>query len=677
MVNATRKKSLLSLGSEEVNSHIPFKLILENIADGVTVQDKNGNILYANEAAAKASGFDSLDEFLSMPAFKIVELFELVDENNNPFLFKHLPGRRIFVGKRKPEAVIGFRNKKKGVQKWSLVKARPIKKNGEILYAINIFHDISDRVEVYRRLRIREAQQKVTSRVSQKALKTTSLDELFSYTVNIVSKTLGLPFVMILRLDADTNQFHVISGVGWKKGTVGKVCVPADSRTQAGYTLTADKPIVVENLKQEKRFKGHQLLHDHKIVSGITTLIKANDHNFGILSAHSRDEKVFSTDDIAFFQSIASILSNKVKNMHMEHELKRSEERFRSLVELAPDAIYSLSKEGFFTELNPAFKRITGWSFQKWIGRSFRDIVHKNDLEKAEEEFRKGLMGHTSSPYELRIKTKSGNYIVCEFRSKPRIKDGEVIGKLGIFRDVTTRKQEERERDYMLGIASHELKTPLATIKAFSQILKKRLVNNDQDTQYIQYVDRIDQHTDKLTKLIGDMLDLTRIRAGRVELKDDIFAFDEMISEILSDMQETVTSHTIELQGKTGTYIQADKERISRVILNVLSNAIKYSPRADKVIVSLKASRSSITVQVKDFGIGIPDETRDSVFEPFTHIVSNTRGKIPSVGLGLYISSQLVKLQGGRIWFESMVGKGTTFYVQLPINPKRILKNKT
>lgn len=356
----------------------------------------------------------------------------------------------------------------------------------------------------------------------------------------------------------------------------------------------------------------------------------------------------------------------KLKNTAKD-TLQTSEDRFQSLFELAPDAIYTLSNKGIFTDLNPAFEEITGFSSQFWIGKSYKDLIYKEDLKIAKKVLTKQTGNESFSPHEFRILTKSGQVILCEFRSKTRQKDGKNAGMLGIFRDVTQRKQEERERDYMLGIASHELKTPLATIKAFSQILKKRLEKENGKKEHIRYIDRIDQHVNRLTKLIGDMLDVNRIRAGKIELKEDIFDFDELVEDVVLDLQTLVESHIITVKGKTNTYIQADKDRISRVLLNLLSNAVKYSPKADSVILKLSSTKKEVHVQIIDFGIGIPDNMKHRVFEPFTHITSKTRGSIPSVGLGLYISLQLVKSHGGSLWFDTEVGKGSTFHVTLPI----------
>lgn len=349
-----------------------------------------------------------------------------------------------------------------------------------------------------------------------------------------------------------------------------------------------------------------------------------------------------------------------------QQELAKSEERYRTIVELAPDVIYSIDTKGRFKELNSAFEKVTGWKREDWIGTPAVKLVHPDDRNLAKEKINDGTQGVESEPYELRLSTASGKYIFAEFRSKPQIINGKISGKFGVFRDITERKHEERQRSYMLGIASHEFKTPLASIKIFTQILQKQLKDAGNEKN-LHYLAKIDQQINKLTKMVSDLLDIERIKAGRLEVLSEIFDFDEMVKDTISDLQPAFGTHTITLQGKTDRYIMGDKGRISRVLINLLSNAVKYSPGKNKVIVSVSSNLKTVTVGVQDFGIGIPPEEKDKIFEPFSRKTSTDNKKIPTTGLGLYISAELVRVHGGKIWAESTQSKGSTFYITLPI----------
>lgn len=223
----------------------------------------------------------------------------------------------------------------------------------------------------------------------------------------------------------------------------------------------------------------------------------------------------------------------------------------------------------------------------------------------------------------------------------------------------------------MLGIASHEFKTPLASIKIFTQILQKQL-RHTRSKQYLLYLAKIDHQINKLTKMVSDLLDIERIKAGRLEVLREIFEFDEMVKETIEELQPAFGTHKIVLQGKANRYIMGDKGRISRVLINLISNAVKYSPGKNRVIISVSSTSRSVTVGVQDFGIGIPPEQKDKIFEPFSKASSSDNKKIPTTGLGLYISSELVKVHGGKIWVESTQSKGSTFYITLPLKSSAI-----
>lgn len=370
---------------------------------------------------------------------------------------------------------------------------------------------------------------------------------------------------------------------------------------------------------------------------------------------------------MAVFRDVTKEYVTELRRKIAEEELQRSNERFRTLFELAPDVIYSVDDDGNFAELNEAFEKVTGFRRVEWIGKNYRDLTHPDDLALAKKKFKEGIGGRVSKPYVLRIRTSTGRYIFAEFISKPRKLGGKIEGKLGIFRDITERKHEELQRNYMLGIASHELRTPLASIKVFNQILERKFITQKQK-EYLPYIKKIDGQIGKLTKLISDLLDIERIRAGRLEVISEIFDFDALVYEVVEELQPNY-SHKLIVKGKAGKYMQGDRGRIGRVITNLITNAVKYSPGKKKVIISLNSSAKSINISIKDFGIGIPKENIDKIFEPFYHSNSEDKKKIPSVGLGLYISSELANVHKGKIWVESEVGKGSTFFLTLPIKP--------
>lgn len=237
-------------------------------------------------------------------------------------------------------------------------------------------------------------------------------------------------------------------------------------------------------------------------------------------------------------------------------------------------------------------------------------------------------------------------------------------------RELTERKKLERQKDEFIGVASHELKTPVTSIKSFAQILqykfKKKGFHNESEL-----LGKLDAQIDKLTALIGDLLDVTKIEAGQLLFNNDTFAFDELIAEIVEEMQRTTERHTIRIKGKIGKTITSDRERIGQVLINLISNAIKYSPYAKEIIVSSSVVNDAIQVCVQDFGVGISEDKQEKVFDRFFRVSGPDKETYPGLGLGLFISNEIVKRLDGKIWVKSIEGKGSTFCFSLPIRKKR------
>lgn len=233
--------------------------------------------------------------------------------------------------------------------------------------------------------------------------------------------------------------------------------------------------------------------------------------------------------------------------------------------------------------------------------------------------------------------------------------------------DVTERKASDQQRNDFIGIVSHELKTPVTSLKAFGQFLQMKL-DEAGDAVAVTMLQKMDAQINKLTLLINDLLDATRIEGGKLKFNESRFSFRQMVDEVVEEVQRTSTKHQIVKEHVDDVTVFGDKERLGQVLTNLLTNAIKYSPDSQEVLVRTKADATSVTCSVKDFGIGIPPEKLAHVFERFFRVTNDNQNMFPGIGLGLYISSQIIKRQNGNIWVESEYGKGSTFSFSLPIS---------
>lgn len=238
------------------------------------------------------------------------------------------------------------------------------------------------------------------------------------------------------------------------------------------------------------------------------------------------------------------------------------------------------------------------------------------------------------------------------------------------FEDITDRKKLEKQKDDFIGIVSHELKTPLTSIKLFSQILEKHLEEN-KDRRGSFLLSKMTEQIEKLTQLMASFVNVYKIQTGKLALNKKNFEIDKLISSVVSDFQYTTQSHTIEHDGQSKVTVFADKERIEQVLVNLISNAIKYSPTASKVIVTSSKNDKQIIISVQDFGLGIPKEEQGKIFDRFFRIKAKEGSRPSGLGLGLYISSEIITQHKGKIWVESNEGKGSTFRFSLPIKQKK------
>ncbi|MEO8567485.1 MAG: PAS domain-containing sensor histidine kinase [Ginsengibacter sp.] len=225
-----------------------------------------------------------------------------------------------------------------------------------------------------------------------------------------------------------------------------------------------------------------------------------------------------------------------------------------------------------------------------------------------------------------------------------------------------------RQKDDFISMASHELKTPVTSIKAFAQLLEHDFAKLG-NAEAAKMLSRMNIQIVKLTSLIGDLLDVTRMEGGKLQYHLAYFDFNEMIRDVVREVQLTTKIHTIKINLIKVPSIYGDKDRIGQVLTNLLSNAIKYSPQARFIDVSSKKDKEFVSVLVKDYGIGIRKEKQGKIFERFFRVNGIMEDTYPGLGLGLYISSEIIKRHNGTISINSIKGRGATFSFKLPLNP--------
>jgi two-component system, OmpR family, phosphate regulon sensor histidine kinase PhoR len=236
--------------------------------------------------------------------------------------------------------------------------------------------------------------------------------------------------------------------------------------------------------------------------------------------------------------------------------------------------------------------------------------------------------------------------------------------------DITQKKLFDKHKDDFIGIATHELKTPLTSIKSFVQILQRHHIKTS-DERSVFLLDKVSKQIDNMESMMKSFLNVYRVQTGKLELRCENFSLEVLLNDIIETLQYSTDSHKIKRVGKLPGQVFADKDRIGQVVINLITNAIKYSPNGNEIIISVKKTSKEVTISVQDFGMGIPKEQQGRVFDRFFRSKGKKEKKIEGLGLGLYIAHEIVKEHKGKMWVDSTVDKGSTFHFTLPLNKKK------
>jgi len=343
-------------------------------------------------------------------------------------------------------------------------------------------------------------------------------------------------------------------------------------------------------------------------------------------------------------------------------KLEQSEERFRFMLNAIPQQVWTATPDGRLNYVNEVVTEDFGENGDSIVGQGWENFIHPDDVAATMSAWQRSLSSGQEYQVEFRLRMKNGEYIWHLARARAYQQGGKTVSWLGTNTNIGTQKSNEQKKDEFLSIASHELKTPLTSIKAFNQIMQRM----NKAEKLATFLDKSTHHIFRLEKLINDLLDVTRINAGKMVYDIQPFDFREMLLESMESVQLKSEGHEIVLEQADELRFSGDRLRLEQVVNNILSNAVKYSPGATKVLVNATVQGTGVVVSVRDFGIGIAREHIEHLFGRY-YRVDNTAMRFEGLGLGLYISSEIIKRHNGTLWIESTEGEGSTFYFRLPL----------
>lgn len=369
-------------------------------------------------------------------------------------------------------------------------------------------------------------------------------------------------------------------------------------------------------------------------------------------------------------------ISKIARDITLKKEIAVKQGMLAAIVDSSDDAIISKTIDGVITSWNHSATNMFGFSEQEAIGKHISIIIPRERLEEETLIIENIRNGNKVDHFETERIAKDGTKKNISVTVSPiKNNKGIIIGASKTARDITAKIDAERQRelytrglkelnqykDEFMVMASHELKTPVTVILANLQILKLLL---EEDT-HNAFVDKTLKQMLKLSNLIGNLFDVSKIQAGKLVLNMTTFDVDLLMKEVAANLQQTTLNHRILYTGHPGITVSADNHKLEQVVVNLVSNAIKYMTEPGDIFLRMDMSEGNLLFQVSDKGIGIPKKDIENIFQRF-YRVSGSASSFSGSGVGLYISSEIIKAHDGKIWVESEIGKGSTFYFSIP-----------
>jgi PAS domain S-box-containing protein len=368
---------------------------------------------------------------------------------------------------------------------------------------------------------------------------------------------------------------------------------------------------------------------------------------------------------IVFILECALLISLSTALQKAKKVIDKNDARFRALVEKSSEGILTMNVNGKFLYCSPSVQNILGYTDDEFLNLPSWQLLHEDEVLEIKEEFFRFLAHDDKTATFLhRMRHKDGHWIWIESKNTNLLNEVPVNAIITNFSDVTERVLNESMRDDFINVASHELKTPLTSLKAYTQLLQSRFKGSADSTSVV-LLNKTEHQINKVIQMVTNLLDVTTLQQKKLNLDIRQFEFNTMVTEVIDGIQQS-TKHQIHLDLAPETVILGDKDRLAQVITNLITNAVKYSPNADAVNVSTKNDGGVVALYVQDRGIGIADEHLPKVFERY-YRADGAKKTFQGLGLGLFICKQIVEQHEGKIGVMSEEGKGSIFWFSLPI----------
>lgn len=409
--------------------------------------------------------------------------------------------------------------------------------------------------------------------------------------------------------------------------------------------------------------------------------LKVKDKVLGILMLGSFHPVQYAREEIEFITLVANQMGVAVENSILYQNAVMERNTLEAIVKGMGDGVVTIDLEGRITSFNESAERLTCFNKNEVFGKPVQEVfrVESGDapiyLPSYSDFTDKALqLGVEKEGVIYQCSSKHGASLAeCSKKDVSSIhtllvnENKEPAGWVVVFRDITKEKQLAQAKNDFVAMASHDLRTPLTAIKGYAVTLLRHDKRFDDTTQK-EFLKVINSEIDRLSRLLDNLLNLSRLEAGRLEVRKDMVDFYEIARKTVDVFKVSATKHEFAIDIPSDcSHVYADQDRLEQILNNLISNAIKYSPAGGTITINSRINGKEWIASVSDQGTGIPKEQLAFLFERFHRVESKLTRHVSGTGLGLFITRSLVEAHGGQIWVESEIGHGTTFYFALPI----------
>ncbi|MBI4051693.1 MAG: PAS domain S-box protein [Elusimicrobia bacterium] len=487
-------------------------------------------------------------------------------------------------------------------------------------------------------------------------------EERFDRITRITMRIFSVPVALVTLVDSQRQWFKSHPGI--------EIQETPRELSFCAYTILGDDVLVVPDLSRDPRFCDNPILATTGTRFYAACPISATDGSkLGTLCILDRQPRELSAEECQLLCDLASLVEEEI-NIHDLKDafarLKESETSLKDFFENASDMIAFVSPDGHLMEMNQAWLHSLGLNDSRAASMSLLDAVDPADRDRIAEVHKRTLAGQTVFNFEATLIDAAGRQIAVEGNMNCRFRNRKPGYSRLILRNITERKKVQALKDGLIAIAAHELRSPLASIYGSLQMLKEDAAQGEKSRQWI---DMSWRNTSRMMRLIDDYLDLEKIEAGQVnfDLKPlELVPFLEQVLEANRGLAQTAKLRlTLDYQDAAAKVL-ADRDRLTQVVTNLLSNACKFSPAGEEVSVRVIRVAKGIRVSVQDHGPGVSKEFRSQIFNKYAQAASPQGPKKGSSGLGLNISKAIIEKLGGGIGLENLEGQGSIFFFELP-----------